>query len=87
MTSRKDIENGRLIYTEDLGWIDLGHAKGDDSKMLWNKLITEGNDSPYKKGYFLVYYFQEMSKYTLWISRCIAPLPSRCILKSIGYSN
>lgn len=65
MTSRKDIENGRLIYTEDLGWIDLGHAKGDDSKMLWNQLITEGNDSPYKKGYFLVYYFQEMSKYNI----------------------
>ncbi|MCK3668628.1 hypothetical protein [Photorhabdus noenieputensis] len=49
MTNKVDIDSGRLIYTEDLGWIDLGHAKGDDSKMLWNQLVTEGNNSPYKK--------------------------------------
>ncbi|EYU15443.1 hypothetical protein [Photorhabdus aegyptia] len=49
MTNKVDIDIGRLIYTEDLGWIDLGHAKGDDSKMLWNQLVTEGNNSPYKK--------------------------------------
>ncbi|PQQ38427.1 MULTISPECIES: hypothetical protein [Photorhabdus] len=65
MTNRVDIDSGRLIYTEDLGWIDLGHAKGDDSKMLWNQLVTESNNSSYKKGYFLVYYFQEMSKYNI----------------------
>ncbi|VEI72106.1 Uncharacterised protein [Serratia fonticola] len=28
MTTRADIEKGRLIYTEHLGWIDKGHAKG-----------------------------------------------------------
>lgn len=24
-----------LIYTEDLGWIDLGHARGSDIKTLF----------------------------------------------------
>jgi len=30
MTTRADIEKGRLIYTEHLGWIDKGH----DAKVL-----------------------------------------------------
>ncbi|MEK9497280.1 hypothetical protein V2H77_12580 [Photorhabdus sp. P32] len=63
MTNRVDIDRDKLIYTEDLGWIDLGHARGDDSRMLWEQLITEKGDSPFMKGYFLVSYTQSMSKY------------------------
>ncbi len=34
MTKRSDINSGRLIYTEELGWIDTGHAKGEDASVL-----------------------------------------------------
>ncbi|MDR0218789.1 MAG: hypothetical protein LBI71_07900 [Enterobacteriaceae bacterium] len=34
MTKRIDIENGRLVYTEKLGWLDLGHANGDDASWI-----------------------------------------------------
>lgn len=36
--------NRGLIYTEVLGWIDLGHARGDDVKKLMGKL-REGEAS------------------------------------------
>ncbi|CAI1927319.1 hypothetical protein [Serratia plymuthica] len=29
---------GGLIYTEVLGWVDLGHARGDDVRILMNKI-------------------------------------------------
>jgi hypothetical protein len=28
-----------LIYTEVLGWVDLGHAQGTDIRMLWSQLL------------------------------------------------
>ncbi|MDE9494866.1 hypothetical protein KKJ09_15080, partial [Xenorhabdus bovienii] len=34
MTTRSDIEKGKLVYTEKLGWVDLGHATGDDAVIL-----------------------------------------------------
>lgn len=34
MTKRADLQSGRLVYTEHLGWIDKGHAKGDDARAL-----------------------------------------------------
>ncbi|MEX9251693.1 hypothetical protein [Pseudenterobacter timonensis] len=51
MSKRRDIIDGReygspygLIYTEVLGWIDLGHAQGKDiKKLLWN--INAGESS------------------------------------------
>lgn len=36
MTKRSDIDMGRLIYTEEIGWIDKGHAKGEDASTLMN---------------------------------------------------
>ncbi|CNC21210.1 hypothetical protein B7R74_20475 [Yersinia pseudotuberculosis] len=62
MTTRADINRGRLIYTEHLGWIDLGHAKGGDARNLWGQLINE-TTNPLIKDYFLVNYSQSMSKY------------------------
>ncbi|QGY28436.1 hypothetical protein [Pantoea cypripedii] len=46
MSKRSDIIDGSeaakadygLIYTEVLGWVDLGHAKGDDIRKLMNKI-------------------------------------------------
>ncbi|GIZ28349.1 hypothetical protein TUM12151_24450 [Morganella morganii] len=31
MASRLDIEKSRLIYTQDIGWIDRNHALGGDA--------------------------------------------------------
>lgn len=61
MTTRADIDQGRLIYTEHLGWIDKGHAKGDDARALWGQLLSEP-DNPLLKNYFLVNYSQAMGK-------------------------
>lgn len=49
MSKRNDITDGifattkhyGLIYTEKLGWIDLGHAQGDDARRLKRKLEQE----------------------------------------------
>ncbi|WP_282097087.1 hypothetical protein [Morganella morganii] len=35
MASRLDIEKSRLIYTQDIGWIDRNHALGGDARNLW----------------------------------------------------
>ncbi|CEE94157.1 conserved hypothetical protein [Xenorhabdus nematophila str. Anatoliense] len=59
MTTRSDIEKGRLVYTEKLGWIDLGHAKGDDAKLLM-AAINAGDDT--KESYFTIRYVQYMGK-------------------------
>jgi hypothetical protein len=42
MSVREEIQDGReagnlrggIIYTEVLGWIDMGHARGDDVRKL-----------------------------------------------------
>jgi hypothetical protein len=42
MSLREEIQDGReagnlrsgIIYTEVLGWIDMGHARGDDVRKL-----------------------------------------------------
>lgn len=73
MSKRNDITDGifathyssGLIYTEKLGWIDLGHAQGKDARVLksilenehWSKYYKEFND-----WYFPVTYHQEMAK-------------------------
>ena len=52
MSKRIDIVDGKeapglrggLIYTEVLGWVDLGHARGDDITRLWQK-INAGESS------------------------------------------
>lgn len=52
MSKREDIIDGRyvsrqktgLIYTEVLGWVDLGHAQGTDIRSLL-RLMTEGESS------------------------------------------
>ncbi|HBN5913572.1 hypothetical protein Q4R60_08975 [Morganella morganii] len=62
MASRLDIEKSRLIYTQDIGWIDRNHALGGDARNLWAQLLTE-NTTPYYKDYFLVSYDQFMGKF------------------------
>ncbi|MCA5932995.1 hypothetical protein LET06_18870 [Pectobacterium versatile] len=52
MSVRSEIIDGRqvsgvtygLIYTEVLGWIDLGHAKGDDIKDIIQQMYV-GEDT------------------------------------------
>ncbi|GKW16641.1 hypothetical protein PEC301937_25900 [Pectobacterium carotovorum subsp. carotovorum] len=63
MSKRSDIEQNKLIYTEKIGWVDLGHAKGDDARKLMIAInagdTKEGND-------FIIQYMQSMvynSKY------------------------
>lgn len=67
MSKRSDIINPAqaprvaygLVYSEILGWIDLGHAVGDDiRKLLWQ--MRHGNTS--SSGYYEVIYSQGMYK-------------------------
>lgn len=70
MTKRSDIidnsdryitRNSRygLIYTENLGWIDLGHANPAGAEQLWQQMtMPRGGDSDW----FDVRYHQSMSK-------------------------
>lgn len=80
MSKRSEIVDGPaatlgkrgLIYTEVLGWVDLGHAQGDDIRKLLPQF--EAGESG-GKPYYDVKYFQDMrkfrkkvgtSKYTVW---------------------
>lgn len=73
MSGRSDITDGifattrktGLIYTEELGWIDLGHARGDDARALKAQLDNESSSryfDEFGEWYFHVSYHQEMGK-------------------------
>lgn len=73
MSNRSDITDGLfattrksgLIYTEELGWIDLGHAQGNDARALKSKLDSESFSRYFEEfgdWYFPVSYHQEMTK-------------------------
>lgn len=48
-----------LIYTENLGWIDLGHANPAGAERLWQQMaMRRGGDNEW----FEVTYHQSMSK-------------------------
>ena len=66
MSKRSDIIDGKyaatsrdgLIYTEVLGWVDLGHSRGEDIRNLL-RLIAEGESSG--KAFYDVRYAQGMT--------------------------
>ena len=71
MSKRNDITDGifattkkyGLVYTEELGWIDLGNAQGQDARILKRKLEQEHFSTYYDEfhdWYFPVDYHQEM---------------------------
>ncbi|MDE9430757.1 hypothetical protein [Xenorhabdus bovienii] len=60
MTKRADIKNERLVYTEKLGWLDLGHANGDDARKLMISLYLGDNTT--KESHFIVRYVQYMGR-------------------------
>ena len=83
MSKRGDITDGAfattnkhgLVYTEKLGWIDLGHAQGNDARELKRKLNQEFQAKFYKElngWYFPVRYFQEMGVNKRFFGRNIA---------------
>lgn len=46
MSSREDIRNGRLIYTCNCGWLDLGHLRSSSrphasARYLWQDILHE----------------------------------------------
>ncbi|QGY30561.1 hypothetical protein [Pantoea cypripedii] len=65
MSKRSDIVDGRqasglkygLIYTDVLGWVDLGHAQGTDIKILMNE-INYGESC--SQDYYNITYSQSM---------------------------
>lgn len=65
MSSRQDIRDGAdfdhssrgLIYTDVLGWIDMGHARGDDVEDL-RRQFMQGEGSG--RDYYVVMYRQDM---------------------------
>lgn len=71
MSKREEITDGifattsthGLVYTEELGWIDLGHAQGNDARKLKRQLEREWQAKFYQElngWYFPVRYSQEM---------------------------
>lgn len=65
MSSRQDIRDGAdfehslrgLVYTDVLGWIDMGHARGDDVEEL-RRQFMQGEGSG--RDYYVVMYRQDM---------------------------
>lgn len=87
MSKRAEIIDGRyvssqkggLIYTEVLGWVDLGHAQGTDIRMLL-ELMRKGESS--RQEFYNVSYSQGMTspfgvlrsgKMMTWRIRCGRP--------------
>lgn len=66
MSIREDIIDGSLayssrrglIYTEVLGWVDLGHAQGSDILKLWSQFQTGESQ---RDAYYEVTYSQSMA--------------------------
>ncbi|KFC07718.1 hypothetical protein GTGU_01678 [Trabulsiella guamensis ATCC 49490] len=80
MSNRADIVDGMLattnthglVYTEELGWIDLGHAQGNDARILKRKLEQESFSKHYQKyndWYYPIHYYQEMVKRTIILGK------------------
>ncbi|WP_224717474.1 hypothetical protein [Pectobacterium versatile] len=85
MSSRQDIKDGALfyslrnglVYTKILGWLDMGHARGDDIRALQLQFQAgEANNDPY----YTIMYDQSMyinrfnrclgiGKYSTWVIR------------------
>lgn len=65
MSTRRDIQDGAkfewltsgLVYTEVLGWLDMGHARGDDIIALKRKFLAGENSG---KDFYTVMYRQDM---------------------------
>ena len=80
MSKREDIidgkeanyANGGLIYTEVLGWVDLGHARGDDIRSLLEKIRSgelSGNEFynvTYSQGMTAPYGIVRSGKMATW---------------------
>lgn len=80
MSKRTDILDGRqaatesygLVYTEVLGWIDLGHAQGTDIRALLNKMALgeasgkEYYDVTYSQGMTSPYKIFRTGKFITW---------------------
>ncbi len=58
MSSRQDIKDGALfdllrnglVYTKTLGWLDMGHARGDDIRALQLQFQAgEANNDPFTR--------------------------------------
>ncbi|PBI79086.1 hypothetical protein A9993_04815 [Rahnella victoriana] len=97
MSKREDITSSwlgssrgyGLVYTKILGWIDLGHARGEDAQRLKEILFAEKGTKYFpelKEWYFPVDYYQEMSlslnrkSHTHLIAGVHAPLMVRSCL-------
>lgn len=65
MSTRRDIQDGAkferltsgLVYTEVLGWLDMGHARGEDIITLKRQFLTGENSG---KDFYTVMYRQDM---------------------------
>jgi hypothetical protein len=98
MSDFEDIDAGRLIYTCNCGWVDLGHANPVKTKRpnigaiaLWEQVESEsGPRSEYDNGY-LVTYTQDMRKWGVGVSETgqyfvqygLAPATKRAIALAI----
>ncbi|NIF20719.1 hypothetical protein [Candidatus Pantoea multigeneris] len=91
MSKRTDIidgalaqsEDSGLVYTEVLGWVDLGHARGEDIKKLLRKMdegeasIEEYYEVTYSQGMTAPYNLLRAGKMETWLIKKGRPLWER----------
>ncbi|NNS05884.1 Phage protein [Erwinia rhapontici] len=74
---------GGLIYTEVLGWIDLGHARGDDIRILMSKfdageaMSASRYDATYAQSMVSPYRIIRVGKFIKWRIRKGRPYQER----------
>jgi hypothetical protein len=61
MSERADIAKGRLTYTCQCGWIDLGHALPGNAQKLWHALNSPSEFS-FNQGWFKVRFEESMRR-------------------------
>jgi hypothetical protein len=71
MSTRRDVENGRLVYTCNCGWVDTGHADPTSRRpnvgaaSLWDQVKNERGGLSRLGGGFKVTYAQDMRRWGL----------------------
>ncbi|WP_225984801.1 hypothetical protein [Noviherbaspirillum aerium] len=97
MSNREDIHHGRLIYTCNCGWLDLGHLKSSlrphaSARYLWQDILHErGLTVTGYQGKHFVGYKQSMSRTgisaehfrTYWIKKGLSINEKQSIALSI----
>ena len=53
-----DNKSGGLVYTQNCGWIDLGHMRPGGATNLWNRLKAGGSDTRVRCGQHAMHHLE-----------------------------